>query len=77
MTISLITPCLNARPFIGDMLESVKRQDAAPLEHIVLDAGSTDGTGEILCTTNLGFDKVITMDGSGDSSGGHSSRHEL
>jgi hypothetical protein len=36
-----------------------------------------DGASEVLCAADLGLDKVITMDGGGDSSGGHSGGHEL
>jgi glycosyltransferase involved in cell wall biosynthesis len=45
--ITLITPCLNARAHVADMLASVHGQYAS-LEHIVLEGGSTDGTREIL-----------------------------
>jgi glycosyltransferase involved in cell wall biosynthesis len=46
--LSLITPCLNARAHIGDMLASVRAESGVAFEHIVLDAGSTDGTRELL-----------------------------
>lgn len=35
------------------------------------------GSGQILDTTNLGLDQVITVDGGGDSSLGETGRHEL
>ncbi len=46
MRISVITPCLNAMPYIEDMFASVASQatDGLEIEHIVLDAGSSDGT---------------------------------
>ena len=36
-----------------------------------------DSTGQILDTANLSLDKVVAVDGSGDSSGVHTRRHEL
>lgn len=41
-------PCLNGARHIGEAADSVRRQRYPDLEHIVLDAGSTDGTLEIL-----------------------------
>ena len=48
--ISIITPCLNRVDFIGKAVESVLAQGYPSVEHIVMDAGSTDGTLEILRT---------------------------
>jgi glycosyltransferase involved in cell wall biosynthesis len=48
--LSLITPCLNARGYIAEMLASVRAQSGVAFEHIVLDAGSTDGTRELLAS---------------------------
>jgi glycosyltransferase involved in cell wall biosynthesis len=45
--ISVITPCLDARPFIAQAIESVPG-DAGEIEHIIVDGGSTDGTLETL-----------------------------
>lgn len=47
-TVTVITPSLNQRQFIGDCLESVARQDCGPLEHVIVDAGSTDGTLDVV-----------------------------
>jgi glycosyltransferase involved in cell wall biosynthesis len=47
--LSIITPSLNGARFIAEMVESVTA--AGPniaFEHLILDAGSTDGTREIL-----------------------------
>jgi glycosyltransferase involved in cell wall biosynthesis len=46
--ITIITPCRNGRRFIAEAIDSVLRQDYPALEHIVMDAGSSDGTLDIL-----------------------------
>lgn len=46
--ISIITPCLNRADFISEAVESVLAQNYPNFEHIVMDAGSTDGTLDIL-----------------------------
>lgn len=46
--ISIIMPCLNSIKYIGEALYSVRMQTFGDLELIVVDAGSTDGTLELL-----------------------------
>src|SRR5580704_4318499 len=46
--ISIITPCYDAVRHLRDAIESVARQRGVRIEHIVVDAGSKDGTVEIL-----------------------------
>jgi glycosyltransferase involved in cell wall biosynthesis len=46
--VSIVTPVLNGARFLPDCLESVRAQSHAPVEHIVVDGGSTDGTLDIL-----------------------------
>ncbi len=46
--ISLVTPTLNQAGFLPQMLDSIIRQDYPNLEHIVVDAMSTDSTPRIL-----------------------------
>jgi glycosyltransferase involved in cell wall biosynthesis len=46
--VSVLTPSYGYGRFIGDALESVKRQDGVSVEHIVQDAGSEDETIDIL-----------------------------
>ena len=46
--ISIITPCLNRADFVDGAVRSVLDQGYANFEHLVMDAGSTDGTLELL-----------------------------
>jgi glycosyltransferase involved in cell wall biosynthesis len=46
--ISIITPCFNAARHLRDAIESVAGQQGVRVEHIVVDAGSKDGTVEVL-----------------------------
>ena len=46
--ISIVTPSLNQREFIGATLDSVLAQDYPNLEYIVVDGGSSDGTVAII-----------------------------
>lgn len=46
--ISLVTTTLNAEAYLADCLASIGSQRYPDLEHIVIDAGSTDRTAEIL-----------------------------
>jgi glycosyltransferase involved in cell wall biosynthesis len=46
--VSIITPSLNQARYLREAIESVRAQTYQPIEHIVVDGGSTDGTPEIL-----------------------------
>lgn len=46
--ITIITPSRDGRRFVAEAIDSVVRQDYPTLEHIVLDACSTDGTLDVL-----------------------------
>ncbi|TFY96873.1 glycosyltransferase [Ramlibacter rhizophilus] len=46
--VSIVTPSLNTGQYIADALRSVQQQDWPRVEHIVLDAGSTDCTAQVL-----------------------------
>ncbi len=46
--VSVIVPAYNGERFLGEALQSVLAQDYAPLEVIVIDDGSTDGTAQVV-----------------------------
>lgn len=46
--ISVVIPCYNAAPWIGECLASVLAQDGVSTEIIVIDDGSTDASAEIV-----------------------------
>jgi glycosyltransferase involved in cell wall biosynthesis len=46
--ITILTPCLNGARFVVDAIKSVRRQGYPELEHLVLDACSTDGSLALL-----------------------------
>jgi glycosyltransferase involved in cell wall biosynthesis len=48
--VSVCIPCHNAAPYVAAALDSVLSQSWTPLEVIVVDDGSTDGSSEILAT---------------------------
>jgi glycosyltransferase involved in cell wall biosynthesis len=48
LTFSLVTPVRNQASFVGQTIESVIGQQFSPLEYIVMDGASTDGTTEVI-----------------------------
>ena len=46
--VSVIIPVYNVKEYLLDCLESVKDQTLADIEVILVDDGSTDGSGKIL-----------------------------
>lgn len=47
MKLSIIIPVYSIRQYVGPCLQSIARQDASWVEVIVVDDGSTDGSGQI------------------------------
>lgn len=47
-TVSIVTPSYNHGPYIGHTIKSVLGQDYPLIEHLVMDAASTDGTIDVL-----------------------------
>jgi glycosyltransferase involved in cell wall biosynthesis len=45
--VSVLIPCYNAEPFLGEAIESVLSQSFPPEEVIVIDDGSTDGSPSV------------------------------
>ena len=51
--ISIVTPCYNVKDTIEATLKSIHDQNYPNLEHIIMDGGSTDGTVDIINTSQL------------------------
>src|SRR5262245_18530427 len=54
-SVSVVIPCFNSRTWISETLRSVLLQDASDVEVIVVDDGSTDGSGDLVA---VGFPSV-------------------
>jgi len=46
--VSIVTVVLNNRAYIGDTIRSVGAQTYSPIQHVVVDGGSTDGTVDVI-----------------------------
>ena len=45
--VSVVVPCFNAAPYLAEALSSVAAQQVADVEVLVVDDGSTDGSGDV------------------------------
>jgi len=64
MKISVVTTVLNHVEAIKDCLESVSRQNL-PIEHIIIDGGSTDGPLDIIASYHSHLARVISASDNG------------
>jgi len=58
--VSVVTVCLNAAATVRDAIDSVASQDYPDIEHIVIDGGSTDGTLELLQSSNGRISRLVS-----------------
>lgn len=67
--VSIVTICFNQASYLREAIESVLSQDYAPIEYIVVDAGSTDGSRDIIESYGARIDKVIFEPDKGPADG--------
>lgn len=61
MRVSVILPSLNVAGYIGEAVESVRHQTLSNIEIICIDAGSTDGTWEIIESAASKDDRITAV----------------
>ena len=57
--VSIIVPVYNCKPYLEDCIQSVLAQDYGNLELLLIDDGSTDGSGQI-CDQYAYYDKPVS-----------------
>ena len=57
----VITPVRNEAGYIGNTIESMARQTLSPRQWVIVDDGSTDGTGDMLEAASRNFAWVTTV----------------
>lgn len=57
--VTILTPTYNCAKYLPETIDSILSQDYKPIEYIVLDDGSTDGTFDLLETRYQGKLRVI------------------
>ena len=60
--VSIITTVFNAKDFLNQSIESIRKQTFRNYEHLIINDGSTDGTKEYLDTINDSRIKVIHLE---------------
>lgn len=56
LSISIVTCCFNAADTLGRTMESVLNQTVSPMEYVVVDGGSTDGTVALIASFQPRFE---------------------
>ena len=65
--IAVIMPVRNGMPLIKESIDSIRAQDYSPLEIVIVDDASTDGTRDYLHSMTGVCLKVLELDGKGPS----------
>ncbi len=65
--LSVLMPSLNSAPYIGDAIKSVLALDGPPIELVIQDGGSTDGTDEVVAGVDDPRVKFVTERDDGQS----------
>ena len=69
MKFSIVTISFNQASYLEQAIRSVLGQDYADIEYIVVDAGSTDGSREIIEHYSGQIDKIIFEEDNGSADG--------
>ena len=66
-TVSVVVPCYNAREFVLECLESVLAQQSTPVETILVDDGSNDGSADAVASAFGAAVRVVRTPNRGPS----------